>query len=100
MHGQQVGESGIENVIWLKPDGARMDDKAWGDPLARSIALLMCSPALASFAPGASSQDRSTVVDRSEEHTSELKSLMRNSYAVFFLKKKTQNGITHVDHNN
>src|SRR3546814_6397282 len=26
---------------------------------------------------------------RSEEHTSELKSLMRNSYAVFCLKKKT-----------
>src|SRR3546814_2596379 len=32
--------------------------------------------------------------DRSEEHTSELQSLMRNSYAVFCLKKKniaTQN---------
>src|SRR3546814_10883331 len=27
---------------------------------------------------------------RSEEHTSELQSLMRNSYAVFCLKKKTQ----------
>src|SRR3546814_8383002 len=27
-------------------------------------------------------------VDRSEEHTSELQSLMRNSYAVFCLKKK------------
>src|SRR3546814_8942263 len=27
---------------------------------------------------------------RSEEHTSELQSLMRNSYAVFFLKKKTK----------
>src|SRR3546814_5088041 len=27
---------------------------------------------------------------RSEEHTSELKSLMRNSYAVFCLKKKNQ----------
>src|SRR3546814_980567 len=26
---------------------------------------------------------------RSEEHTSELQSLMRTSYAVFFLKKKT-----------
>src|SRR3546814_602528 len=26
--------------------------------------------------------------ERSEEHTSELQSLMRNSYAVFFLKKK------------
>src|SRR3546814_7638874 len=28
---------------------------------------------------------------RSEEHTSELQSLMRNSYAVFCLKKKKQN---------
>src|SRR3546814_7964577 len=28
-------------------------------------------------------------VHRSEEHTSELQSLMRISYAVFFLKKKT-----------
>src|SRR3546814_8048193 len=38
---------------------------------------------------------------RSEEHTSELQSLMRISYAVFCLKKKkqhTQQGIT--DHNN
>src|SRR3546814_1253584 len=29
--------------------------------------------------------------DRSEEHTSELQSLMRTSYAVFCLKKKTKN---------
>src|SRR3546814_6921926 len=29
------------------------------------------------------------VADRSEEHTSELQSLMRISYAVFCLKKKT-----------
>src|SRR3546814_1737359 len=28
---------------------------------------------------------------RSEEHTSELQSLMRSSYAVFCLKKKTKN---------
>src|SRR3546814_8404443 len=28
------------------------------------------------------------IADRSEEHTSELQSLMRNSYAVFCLKKK------------
>src|SRR3546814_1551254 len=28
--------------------------------------------------------------DRSEEHTSELQSLMRNSYAVFCLKKKNK----------
>src|SRR3546814_9130952 len=31
---------------------------------------------------------------RSEEHTSELQSLMRNSYAVFCLKKKTQHNNT------
>src|SRR3546814_5161756 len=31
---------------------------------------------------------------RSEEHTSELQSLMRISYAVFCLKKKTNNIIT------
>src|SRR3546814_10898037 len=30
-------------------------------------------------------------IDRSEEHTSELQSLMRISYAVFCLKKKTNN---------
>src|SRR3546814_2248228 len=30
-------------------------------------------------------------VGRSEEHTSELQSLMRNSYAVFCLKKKNSN---------
>src|SRR3546814_9030206 len=30
-----------------------------------------------------------TIISRSEEHTSELQSLMRISYAVFCLKKKT-----------
>src|SRR3546814_9696495 len=33
---------------------------------------------------------KSARVVRSEEHTSELQSLMRNSYAVFCLKKKNQ----------
>src|SRR3546814_4155094 len=33
---------------------------------------------------------RLTIVKRSEEHTSELQSLMRNSYAVVCLKKKTK----------
>src|SRR3546814_1844945 len=33
---------------------------------------------------------RTTVAPRSEEHTSELQSLMRISYAVFCLKKKTK----------
>src|SRR3546814_4683137 len=35
-------------------------------------------------------------VGRSEEHTSELPSLMRNSYAVFCLKKKTTGTNRHL----
>src|SRR3546814_3235485 len=34
--------------------------------------------------------------NRSEEHTSELPSLMRTSYAVFCLKKKKTNTATHL----
>src|SRR3546814_3332846 len=61
---------------------------------------------------GARNQDRAYVhagrAYRSEEHTSELQSLMRISYAVFCLKKKnTYNKqqhitahITHPQHNN
>src|SRR3546814_10013581 len=36
---------------------------------------------------------------RSEEHTSELQSLMRISYAVFCLKKKTDRQTTKTDQN-
>src|SRR3546814_4850255 len=39
------------------------------------------------------------IAERSEEHTSELQSLMRNSYAVFCLKTKnnnTQNNYTKI----
>src|SRR3546814_7116884 len=37
--------------------------------------------------------------DRSEEHTSELQSLMRISYAVFCLKKKNKHKRTQVEYN-
>src|SRR3546814_7458841 len=37
---------------------------------------------------------------RSEEHTSELQSLMRISYAVFCLKKKTTNKHQHSKYHN
>src|SRR3546814_290381 len=40
----------------------------------------------------------STFVARSEEHTSELQSLMRISYAVFCLKKKNQHIIIRLRH--
>src|SRR3546814_4639566 len=39
---------------------------------------------------GMSGMDHGNMAGRSEEHTSELQSLMRISYAVFCLKKKKQ----------
>src|SRR3546814_7273321 len=45
--------------------------------------------------------DLDAIEDRSEEHTSELQSLMRISYAVFCLKKKTTykpNLMPHIRH--
>src|SRR3546814_8804128 len=44
-------------------------------------------PVIATAASAAASTG-SRSLRRSEEHTSELQSLMRNSYAVFYLKKK------------
>src|SRR3546814_1044180 len=38
-------------------------------------------------------------IHRSEEHTSELQSLMRNSYAVFCLKKTQENKKIHMQIN-
>src|SRR3546814_2890897 len=43
--------------------------------------------------------ERRAASPRSEEHTSELQSLMRISYAVFCLKKKKHNTTLTVTHN-
>src|SRR3546814_7544054 len=47
-----------------------------------------CRPASGSACRSSDRADRRTLCHRSEEHTSELQSLMRISYAVFCLKKK------------
>src|SRR3546814_7893927 len=64
------------------------------------------APPSRSACPIASGASTTCRVRRSEEHTSELQSLMRISYAVFCLKKKTrlkkrqntQKTISHTDH--
>src|SRR3546814_4248538 len=48
-----------------------------------------------SFEMCLSASDLCRFVVRSEEHTSELQSLMRISYAVFCLKKKNKKNITY-----
>src|SRR3546814_1982446 len=61
---------------WIEPSVlARQDWPGWRDALGRAHA------------------DPSD--SRSEEHTSELQSLMRTQYAVFCLKKKKQKHVLH-----
>src|SRR3546814_7994633 len=50
-------------------------------------------------APPSHRQARRAGGSRSEEHTSELQSLMRISYAVFCLKKKKHTKKTKINHN-
>src|SRR3546814_3933642 len=59
------------------------------DDIAAHLQLLQIFAVQYAFGIG---RKRQNIDQRSEEHTSELQSLMRNSYAVFCLKKKiTQN---------
>src|SRR3546814_2611677 len=60
---------------------ARCQHKSFGPQSALSLSLQRP----ARLVPGVDSADHV----RSEEHTSELQSLMRNSYAVFCLQQKT-----------
>src|SRR3546814_6770244 len=55
---------------------------------AEAPVLLRFNPSTEPILRLALSSTAKTTTDRSEEHTSELQSLMRISYAVFCLKKK------------
>src|SRR3546814_9552684 len=68
-------------------------DKCSHNGLA-SAAIVICRLAAnktETFRPIRIGDMTKTIYGRSEEHTSELQSLMRISYAVFCLKKKKQN---------
>src|SRR3546814_6209061 len=56
----------------------------------RSSAWMVSPSARARARSRMFSSSRALPGQRSEEHTSELQSLMRTSYAVFWLKQKTQ----------
>src|SRR3546814_6432435 len=63
--------------VWLRyPAGAAIRRVGSGGPTRATACGRACWPKL-------------ILACRSEEHTSELQSLMRSSYAVFCLKKKT-----------
>src|SRR3546814_6571347 len=67
--------------------GPRSGHSAGVPPAGRDRLSQMWPPYPASFADGVSMK---RIQLRSEEHTSELQSLMRISYAVFCLKKKSK----------
>src|SRR3546814_4176089 len=83
-HGSQLGEPAVEqlhHVLVARAGGLAAEHS--GDDVA-SVALHRAHQVEAGGAGIAG-------LDRSEEHTSELQSLMRISYAVFCLKKKNNN---------
>src|SRR3546814_7811961 len=87
--------SSLLNVAYLLPIVARgfflpASNPATG-PVARSVGA-----AAAPVAGGIREAPFLCVLPRSEEHTSELQSLMRISYAVFCLKKKQQKKPPHT----
>src|SRR3546814_3326237 len=72
-----------------KSPAARAPTEKIPAPTATATPRIIRSQALSerlSSWPGSTA----SAIDRSEEHTSELQSLMRISYAVFCLKKKQQ----------
>src|SRR3546814_9492290 len=76
---------------WLASAGAAASiDSAAVSPMFANV----CQSCSMSHPLGSTHAAVVTAAVRSEEHTSELQSLMRISYAVFCLKKKTQNNVT------
>src|SRR3546814_7123906 len=67
-------------------------ERCWSSPMTASLA----SPGGGQDAVGPIGTPR---VNRSEEHTSELQSLMRISYAVFCLKKKKKSNYKQYNKN-
>src|SRR3546814_3351143 len=83
----------IEDPAEAGDDGGKCGEDGETDGGAQGVALAGLDGDCA-----ACPADLDAAAIRSEEHTSELQSLMRISYAVFCLKKKTYNNQTNTKH--
>src|SRR3546814_5256257 len=103
--GQQIGKAGEKPTVRERRRHLNSDDFQSGALLAAQpdIARGSAQPAYALsygagiFGPvrGERHAPTNPVEKRSEEHTSDLQSLMRSSYAVFCLKKKKNNKLNY-----
>src|SRR3546814_2099117 len=91
---RSAGIARVKDVSASFPDPAapachHPQQRPQGDPMSKSFPVrhALSAAVLALFLTGAATETFAQSA-RSEEHTSELQSLMRISYAVFCLKKK------------
>src|SRR3546814_5403889 len=80
-----------DSVAGYSPNVFANAERAWdgGNSMIHILGILFSTLGSGVLCAGMA-KHQSRLVGRSEEHTSELQSLMRISYAVFCLKKKTQ----------
>src|SRR3546814_8248181 len=84
-------------MIRRPPRSTRTDTLFPYTTLFRSwLPAIAAGEAIIALAIDEGAKHRPDRIARSEEHTSELQSLMRISYAVFCLKKKTLNSSTQI----
>src|SRR3546814_10223191 len=102
----EEGRLGLDDRLarWIPEFRPRLADGRAPDITLRHLLTHMSGLAYCFLEEADGPMQRAGVSDgidqRSEEHTSELQSLMRISYAVFCLKKKKQHtAITHTDTN-
>src|SRR3546814_7782813 len=92
----EVRKAGI--LPYLRPDGKTQVTIDYEDNVPKRLTTVLIST---QHQPGLDAETLikpdliEHVITRSEEHTYELQSLMRISYAVFCLKKKTKNKTRH-----
>ena len=45
LHGRKLDGKDIEDVVWWRPDGERMEDENWEDPETRALAMMLSDDA-------------------------------------------------------
>src|SRR3546814_5574089 len=92
MLGERLAAAVQQSRQWLRRQVARMHPHEGVERRVDGVAALGGVGIGIDVVERPQVQDARGVDRRSEEHTSELQSLMRTSYAVFCLKKKNSRG--------